>query len=1334
MPRVSASSVGLRILTGLVLAFLALPAYCQLYVGSISGTVTDPTGAVVPGAKVVATDVDKGFAFPGTTDGAGHYLLRSIPPATYNVSVEAAGFEKQRKDGVIITVNLNATVNFSLIVGAASQTVEVQAHAVELQTEDATTGQVVNRTFVNNLPLVDRDFTNLAFLAPGIVETNSPGLSGAGSGEPINFNSNGSRNSTADVLIDGASATNFEQNSGLNSVPYTPSVDSVEEFKVEQANFTAEMGFAGGTIINVVTRSGTNQLHGSVYEFLRNSAADANQWFNPDNTPIQALKRNDFGFTIGGPIKKDKTFFFFDYEGVRQTTASTSGQMGVPSLCERGLGPCPAGNQGLGNFSELCALQDDDTGTGNNAHWDTAVGSPTFGRCLDSNNNFFAPGQLWDPYSGVFSNDPAGDGSLGAGAVRNTIIPFNDLSSYTSSPGLPGNLKLQGTPFQLPAGAGNLINPAAANLLKLFPMPDFNATDLATLQNSNFFSSGVNTNRNDQFDLKIDHRFSDRDLLSVRYSQEWSSSTSFNCFGNIADPCTGGPANSTRHTVSINHTHTFSPTLVLNVVFGYVRGFDNAPGIKGALPNIGSQFGQLGLPSYLNNGFGVLPAIQLSGYGSGNAGNNIGTQTFSITREGQDTAHLGGAVSWLHGQHEFKFGGEGRLHRINHGNPGWPAGDFSFDFSSTSQFATQFDTNDNGFPVSGGDALASFLTGVGSPNFSGGGCTPCQQGFDNFVSTQSFQYAAFVQDNYRVTPKLTLNLGLRYELNLPRTERFNRMNSLDPSAPSPLQLTAGQLAAANAGLDALQPGLTCVSCSSLQGIEVFATSGDRYTYGTDFKNIQPRFGFAYQMPHSFVVRGGYGIYFSTPRSGASGTGPWGFQGYNIQPPWLTTLNIDHATPWNTLSNTSCLFTSPFPCTVAPAPGASLGAFNDVGFAAVGPIKAESLSTPYEQTWSFGWQKEMPGKTLLDMSYVGKKGTHLYLGGFREHNYVPFSIIQPLLAAGNTAAIGNLTNQVANPFFFSGAGACDNTKFICDPTSGLGGPTVQASQLLVPHPQYNGFQGDSPPIANSIYHALQIRLEKDFTHGLQFLATYAWSKSLDDASASDDSFVFLGGGTIDGSTLNVQNPFNLKGEAGERAVSVYNIPQVLQFSWVYQLPIGRGKFLGQNMNRYADAIVGGWQLNGIARINDGRPIIPLLINGGTPIPTYNQRPEQTGILQRASGKPEQAVMNGNFTGTNYFANPNVLTSPDNFTFGNAPRTIGSALQPGAKNFDISVFKEFGLSKFREGMRAEIRFEAFNAFNHPQFQGPDATVGAADFGFITSTVNNPREMQAAVKIYF
>src|SRR5256885_1081410 len=378
------SGVNLGLLcVGISLAFfLLLPcSSAQLYTGSVSGTVTDSSGGVLPSAKITLIDEEKGFSFNAVSDSTGRYLLRSIPPGSYRISVEATNFKSQRQDGIKLDVNQNVSIDFSLSIGATTEVVEVKASAVHLQTEDAVTGQVVNRKFVNDLPLVDRDFTNLAFLAPGVTESNLDYAKNSNGG--INFYSDGGRNSTADVLIDGASATNFEQNSGIQNVPYTPSVDSVEEFKVQQANFTAEFGFAGGTVINVVTRSGSNQFHGSGYEFLRNSAMDANNWFsNREGDKIPPLKRNNFGVTLGGPIKKDKPFFFVDYEGLRQSNFASQ-RSGVPTLCERGLGPCPFGASALGNFSEVCTLQG---GTFDGA-----------GRCS------IPEGQLWDPYSGNFS-------------------------------------------------------------------------------------------------------------------------------------------------------------------------------------------------------------------------------------------------------------------------------------------------------------------------------------------------------------------------------------------------------------------------------------------------------------------------------------------------------------------------------------------------------------------------------------------------------------------------------------------------------------------------------------------------------------------------------------------------------------------------------------------------------------------------------------------------------------------------------------------------------------------------------------------------------------------
>jgi hypothetical protein len=1273
------ASVRMAVAISLVL-FVGFPAHAQLYTGSVTGVVTDPSKAVISGAHVTLTDAEKGYEFKATTDESGRYLLRSIPPGTYRLSVEAAGFETARREGIKLDVTQNVSSDVVLKVGAATQSIDVTTSAVQLQTEDAVTGQVVNRRFVNDLPLLDRHFFDLVKLAPGVVETNAPGTSG-----PVNFNSNGSRNATADVLLDGASATNFEQNSGQTSAPFEPSVDSVEEFKVEQTNFTAEYGFAGGAIINVITRSGTNKFHGSLFEFLRNAITDSNEWFaNKNGNPIPALKRNNFGGSVGGPIIKNKTFFFFDYEG-RRSRDATSGQQAVPTLCEQGIGTnCAIGDpnnvgagltQGqskLGNFAELCTLS---------------------GATFDGGGQCTNPaGQLWDPYSGVFDNDRNA-------AVRSQFVPFNNLADYISQ----GNANLNGTPFQPAAGVpGNLLDPVAVRLFQLFPSPTVNSDDLDTIRTQNFFASGVNAFTRDQWDLKVDHRFSDRDSLSVRYSQASGNSRSFNCFKNVADPCTAGPAEFTRHLVSINHIHSVSPNLLLTLTYGYVRGFDFAHGIGGEFSNFDSAFADVGFPSYLDHGFHVFPRIELT------ADYNlaIGTQIFSITREGQDSHHLEGSVSWLHGKHDLKFGAEGRLHRINHTNPGWPAGAFDFDRSSTNRVAN----DDSG--EEGGDSLAGLLIGVGPPGNGGGGCTPCQVGFVNAVSTQSFRYGVFAQDNYRFSPKLTLNLGLRYELSIPRTERFNRMNWLDPNVVSPLQV----------------PGLP-----TLHGGEIFASSNDRSNYYIDYKAIQPRFGFAYQWRDGFVFRGGYGIYFSTPRSGAAGTGPWGYQGFDVQPPWITTFNFDHATPYNTLKNTSCQTPSPsgdVVCGVAPPPGSSKGLLNDIGTDAVGPIRQVSQNIPYEQAWSFGFQTNLPKKVLLDVSYVGKKGTHLYLGGFRNTNFLGPDVLN--LSPDER---GNLNNNVPNPLFFdpTSGGTCDPTRFICDPTVGLSAPQIPAFQspdqpLHVPFPQFTSFSGDSPPIANSIYHALQVRAEREFSNGLQFLATYTWSKSIDNASATDDSNVFLGGGTTDGSTLNVQNPHDLR---AERAVSVYDIPHVFQFSYVYQLPFGRGKRFGGGIHPVLDAILGNWQTNGLVRITAGRPIIPGL-DSSNPIPTWSQRPNLTESLQRGSASPQASTDPG--TGTSYFANPDVLSQPDDFTLGSSPRTITSVRQPGARDVSMSLFKEFPLEGIREGMRLEFRAESFNTFNHPQFQGPSSNVGASDYGFISSTVNSPRQLQFGLKLYF
>jgi len=379
-----------------------------------------------------------------------------------------------------------------------------------------------------------------------------------------------------------------------------------------------------------------------------------------------------------------------------------------------------------------------------------------------------------------------------------------------------------------------------------------------------------------------------------------------------------------------------------------------------------------------------------------------------------------------------------------------------------------------------------------------------------------------------------------------------------------------------------------------------------------------------------------------------------------------------------------------------------------------------------------------------VDYVGKKGTHLYLGGFRDLNHLGPDFEKARLAGTiTTADIQNLAeSNVNNPL----------APYITDPLSPLSQSTIHpfqdpGNQFHIPFPQFTSFAGDSPPIANSIYHAAQFRVEKSFSNGLEFLVTYAVSKSIDGASATDDSISWLGGG-LNGNTLSVQNPNNLR---AERSLSVFDIPQVLQFSYVYALPVGKGKRIGGNMNPVLNAIVGDWQLTGIWRFNKGRPVILTQASGAT-IPTYGGLRPTLNAPLKVNHTSEASML------TNYFLNAcdvpadpssntcadgvtvaggapgSPLAQTDSYTIGTAPRTYGGVRQPGARIASMALQKDFQLGRLREGMRMQFRAEAFNVFNHPQFGNVDAGVNDGSFGTITSLAQSMREMQLGLKLYF
>jgi hypothetical protein len=1252
---------------------LLLPAVLlgQGYFGTVSGVLSDATGAVVQGAKVTLLDEEKGYKFTTTSDTNGRYLFASIPPGTYSVTAEAKGFQKTSVTHVKLNVSENPTANLTLRVAAATESIRVEAQTTTIATEDAVTGQVIDRRFINDMPLINRSVMNLTYLAPGVTDSDDQCSEVAGC-TGTNFVINGSRPSGADVLLDGASATNFEPNGGITSVTYLPSPEAVEEFKLQQSNFSAEYGFSGASVVNMVTRSGSNSFHGSAYDFIRNTIGDANDWFNDrGGVPIPQVHRHNFGGTIGGPIFKNKTFFFFDYEGVRSSNPETR-TAGVPSALER-----------TGDFGEICGANG---GTFNSS-----------GMCSAT------AGQLWDPYSVGPNSYSTADG----GPVRSTFIPFNNLAAYASpgSPNLPASLE------PTPGVKGNLIDPVAQKVLNLFPAANNQAQGIY----NNWIASGVSRSPNDQFDVKIDHRFSDKNLLSGRYSQQWGSSIGLDCFKTLIDPCGHGADKSTSHVITLNDAYTFSPTLLLNATLGFTRGAFHELAYNSSLG--ADPLGALGFPEYLKaNGFNGVPAMIFSGYvGAGFA--NAGNDPYGNYKQGQDTGQLTVLLSKIHGPHEMKFGFEGRLHQQNYIQTNAPLGYFNFNNVGSSLCSqpgatTKCADKANANKTSGGDSMASFLMG----QMEGPGGTYEIQ-FQ--PATQNYQYAWFGQDNWKVTSKLTLNLGLRYDVSLPRTDKFNHQNWFNPNAINPLN--GGSISYANP--------LTAVTGRPLLGGEVFATPSDRTNYITDWSNIQPRFGFAYQFAQKMVVRGGYGIYYGQSRSGASGVVPWGSAGFDEYTNVITSYNSDRITPYLHLSN-------PFPNGLNQPAGRSLGLLNDVGFGANGPLRiAAANRSPQEQTWTFGIERQLPSNIVVSADYIGKKGTHLPFAGSSYY----FDILGPWVEqfAGNTPEMNLLNSSVANPFY----------GIITNPNSSLAHPTIPGYQLDLPYPEFTGISTDDQLNANSIYHGLQLTAKKAFSNGLEFLVNYTWSKSIDDSSTSDDNVTWTGSFS---SQQDPNKPWL------ERSLSTFDIPSVLKFSYSYNLPFGRGRTFFGNMPRVLDAVIGGWRTNGIWQIASGRPLTLAVAGGGTPIPTYGaQRPAMTGRLKRNyRSRTEGGVgwvdqffadpKTGPTTDSNGNTIPgDILNVPAPYTFGNVRRAIADVRTPLLFACDMSLIKEFLLSNVHEGIHLELRLEAQNAFNHPLFSvttpnyggyGTQA-IGDPTFGMLTSmSPIGPRQGQLAVKISF
>jgi hypothetical protein len=1223
--RLSASSLWNRLLFFL---FCQALAWGQLYTGSVTGVVVDPSGALVPQAEVILTDIDRATQSTSKSDQAGRYLFRSLAPGNYSLHVSATGLMPYDITKIALDVDSSVTGNVNLALPGGETSIVVQAQA-SLLAEGAAVSQTVTRELINDLPLVDRNPFDLAFLAPGVSQ--APGSTfGNGVGTPgfvTNFVSDGSRNAQADMLLDGVSIMNSDNNPGVQKALYVPPVDAIEEFKIQQANFSAEYGNSGGTIVNVVTRSGTNQYHGELFEFLRNNDLNANSFFSNAAGLQQAhLTRNDFGGTVGGPIFKNKTFFFFDYNAIRALNGATSSEAGVPDAAERS-----------GNFGELCGR------VGGNFNSAGVCSNPS--------------GQIYDPYT----SQPNAQ-NIAAGRAP---IPFDNLATYIS----PGNPNIPFGLGNLPSTPGNLIDPVGAKLIQAFPMPNLNVGSAAYSPYHNWVANASSPYNQQSFDIKLDQHFNDNNVASVRFSHEWDAGENPNFFGSVYDTNTQGPTKHASLLGDINYLHTFSPATLASVSLGYAHNWYPTEGVAASFGGF-DPAKVLGMPSYIDtSGFLTPPSIWLfSAYGCNGFNGCLGGQFYSILKFASETGHLVGSVDHIMGRHEIKVGGELRRHRINFLQAGAPNGLFAFTNSGTA----------SGTAGVGGDALAGLMIGYVDNAFSEYEIPP-------YTSTRNYQIGGFIQDNWRINTRLTLNIGFRYDVETPRTERYNQMSYFDPSAPAPISV----------------PGL------NLHGaVEYVGEGGNpRTEFNTYWGEVGPRIGLAYQIFSHTLLRAGYGMYYDPSDVGVVGNAvSGGFLGYDAVTTGVTNVP---SSPWLPLE----FLRNPFPYGIRTAVGNQDGSSTLLG-QAVSNIPVRNLNqAPQEQSWSFGIQQQLPGSILLDAEYIGRKGTHLYAMGYANQ----LDALPANVADAFRADPSYYLAQVPNPFQGLIPGSQD-----------LSGPTIPRWKLYVPYPQYSsgtapGISSSFVPWANSIYNAVQLRLEKRFSGGVQFQFSYVFQKSIDDSSLGSSGYSFLTGGYTTAESA-ARDPNNLR---LDRSLSAFSIPQIAQLSFVYQLPFGRQRKYGANVSEWVNALAGGWQVNGIYRIDDGLPVQLFLCGGcGTSLPTYgNQYPNLIAPLQVAgSGNLDQ-----------YFANPQVAVKPAPYTDGNAPRVLPNARIPGTDNLTASLFKQVPLG-FREGARLEIRLEAFNVLNHVQFAAPDTNVGDATFGEITAQANQPRQVQVALKLYF
>jgi hypothetical protein len=1077
----------------------------QAITATISGTVLDPTGQTVSGAKITLVSPERGITRTYVTSDNGLYSFTLLPPATYRLQVEASGFKHYRQEGIELIPGQNAEQKVSLIVGAISENIEVTSQAPLMNAENANISSDISARQVVELPLNFRSVIGLATLNSSVSNAaedqivGSPSISGSADQDVSFLNFGGTFFNTAAYLLDGTYDTRLD----WGGVIYVPSTDAVQEFKIQTNAFTSQYGWSSGNVINVVTKSGSNGFHGDAFEFYRNSSVEARYFFNNGAQP--SFTRNQFGGTLGGPIRKNKTFFFGYYEGRRQATPATF------------VGTMPTGDERTGNFSALLGAPTGQT---------DALGRP------------IVSGAIYNPFSTRQITQGQVDPTTGLTATQ---------TGYIRDP-FPGNL--------IPS---NLMDTIAKSIATGTYWPSPTSSGLI----NNFTGAASAPAHSDEYSVRIDHNFTDNDRFNARWSQKYESKVNFPTYYGASDA--GGPgvtAPNNRYSINAGYTHVFNPTFDVSLNFGVNRHVEQS-----TTQSFGFKSSTLGLPSFIDGIAPSFPEIQPQSYSP--LGAQAGLDNY-IVPQTIWTSSID--FTKIKGKHTLAFGFMDVWARIDGGH-----------YANTT---LQFQTTSTAGPdpqqatAGTGNGFASFLLGVGSGTD--------QTGFNKFPATDKHLLGWYLQDGWKLTSKLTLTLGLRYEIQTAPTERHNAQQYFNFTASNPISAAVG---------------------FNVPGELVFNSSGNSGLYDTSHTNFAPRIGAAYQLRDKIVLRGGYGVFF-VPNY--YGNGP--NIGYSQGTPWVTSLNSG-LNPSSTLSGNATLgLPSAFPNGQVPSTGNSLGGLTDVGFG-LNPVVDNVRHSPYVQQWMLGVQYSFTNNDLLDISYVGNHGVHV-LSQYLEWDELPTADL----------AMGNQLNQmVPNPFF----------GHITASGCGLNNPTIQEGQLLRPFPEYCSVTEAPPAVGSSTYNALQATFTHRWHSGLDLNVSYTYSKFMDNVQGAS-------GWAFPGSGSSVRNSYDL---AAERSVDASDLTHSLVISHNYELPFGKGKQFGTEWNHAMNAVLGGWQWSGILTAHTGLPISINPAQNNTGGFGFNQRPN---IVPGVSPVPQNQNIN-DWINPAAFSQPAAFTFGDSARF-------------------------------------------------------------------------------------